>query len=379
MRPGLASPIAFLAPRQKAVKHSSTIYAFWRMAGGYWQRRDAQLLSLALAVLVVCQIIVAVLLNIWCKDFFNALDIRSQRCLDLIPMLLMIVAVNTLLPSMHLGVKRRLVFGWREWLTKDILRHWMSEEHHHHKLNHAVPHLDTSTSNPDARIAVDIANATECAVELVNSFFYNALQLVSFLVILWGLSRTFILPWGITFTGSLVVIAFVYAIFGNIIAFKLAKKLAHVTEDRLGREADFRSQLGHASRTSHIIASKCGELQMRERLSVFFREIAWAWLAQTRRLFALSVFTAPYTALAALLPILVGVPSVLGGTLMLGGLLQAGDAFKNATGALSCPVDNAGRIGEWSASASRILKFHEAMKAVEAADCKPQRLASKKA
>jgi putative ATP-binding cassette transporter len=63
------------------------------------------------------------------------------------------------------------------------------------------------------------------------------------------------------------------------------------------------------------------------------------------------------------LPILVGTPRFLEGTLSLGRLMQSGQAFQQVTAALSWPVDNLALIAGWRASVERVLMLDEAVRA----------------
>jgi len=64
------------------------------------------------------------------------------------------------------------------------------------------------------------------------------------------------------------------------------------------------------------------------------------------------------------LPILVGTPRFLEGSLTLGRLMQSAQAFQQVTAALSWPVDNLARIAEWRASVERVLALDEAVQIV---------------
>jgi putative ATP-binding cassette transporter len=64
------------------------------------------------------------------------------------------------------------------------------------------------------------------------------------------------------------------------------------------------------------------------------------------------------------LPILVGTPRFLDGTLSLGRLMQSGQAFQQVTAALSWPVDNLALIAGWRASVERVLMLDEAIRIV---------------
>ena len=164
------------------------IRQFWSVAGGYWwseHRWTARLLTLLLVVLTAAQIGIPVAINLWILDLFNALESRAMEQLSfLLVFLLLVVLANVTIVNLHLRVKRRLQIGWREWLTEKISNEWMVA---------GRPYLLTFVAgahdNPDGRIAEDVHNATEYAIDLSHSLLYDLLLLISFTRILWSLSE----------------------------------------------------------------------------------------------------------------------------------------------------------------------------------------------
>lgn len=335
---------------------------FVRISGPYWtgrQRWRPRLMAVTLALLVVAQVALVIRLNIWTADLFDALERRSTgRAMDQIGIFLLIMFGTMATNAAHLVVRRWLQFDWRRWLTARVIRDWMEDARHYQ-----ADRIPGDHANPDGRIAEDIRIATEVAIDLASTLFYCILLLIAFVGILWSLSGWIHLA-GLDVPGHLVVLAFAYAGIGAVVAFLLGRPLVRATDRRQTREAEFRFSLVRAYESGESIAVARGEPLERERLRTAFETIAQSWRDQSLGLARLLTFSSGYVVLASVLPILVGVPRFLEGTLSLGRLVQSGQAFQQVTAALSWPVDNLALIAGWRASVERILMLDEAVRIV---------------
>ncbi|GGJ06368.1 ABC transporter ATP-binding protein/permease [Neoroseomonas lacus] len=335
---------------------------FARIAGPYWTGRGRwrpRLLTTMLALLVVAQVALAIRLNIWSADLFDALERRStDRAMTQIGIFGLIVLGTMATNTAHLVVRRHLQFDWRRWLTTRVIGDWMEDARHYQ-----ADLIPGDHANPDGRIAEDVRIATEVAIELASTLFYCILLLITFVGILWSLSG-WISVAGLDVPGHLVVLAFVYAGTGAVVAFLLGRPLVRATDTRQTKEADFRFSLVRAHESGEPIAVARGEPLERERLETVFETIARSWYDQSIGLARLLAFSSGYVALAGVFPILVGTPRFLDGSLSLGRLIQSGQAFQQVTAALSWPVDNLALIAGWRASVERVLMLDEAVRIV---------------
>jgi putative ATP-binding cassette transporter len=340
---------------------------FIRLAASYWrseQRWRARGLTAALIVLTIGQVSLAIWTNLWSAALFNALEQRSMtRFLGQIGIFAIIVAATMAVTTTHLWVKRRLQLDWRRWLTRRLVNDWMAEGHHYQ-----IAFIPGEHDNPDARIAEDVRNTTEVAVELAHSLFYCALMLASFVRILWSLSGPLQIAIGsVTFSipGYMVWIALIYAAAGSTLAFSLGRPLVRATDQRQTMEANFRFGLVHGRESSEAIALARGEPDERRRFSDLFRNIEAAWDRQTIGFARLLLFSSGYGALTAIFPVLIAAPRYIAGAITLGGLMQTAQAFQQLASALSWPVDNLPKGGEWRASVERVLALHDALRRVK--------------
>jgi putative ATP-binding cassette transporter len=335
---------------------------FARLAAPYWTEKGRwkpRLLTALLAVLGCCQIGLVLRLNIWSADLFDALERRSTENAMAQIGIFAAILLGTMAANMgHLVVRRHLQLDWRRWLTGRVVGQWMEDARHFQ-----AGLIPGDHANPDGRIAEDIRVVTEAAVDLASSLFYCLLLLVTFVGILWSLSG-WITVAGVAVPGHLVLLAFLYAGVGAVVAFVLGRPLVRATDMRQTREANFRYDLVRARESAEPIALARAEPAERSRLTAAFETIALAWKDQSVGLARLVAFSSGYVALAGVFPILVGTPRFLEGALTLGRLVQSGQAFQQVTAALSWPVDNLPRIAEWRASVERVLALEDAVQVV---------------
>ncbi|MGK7867468.1 ABC transporter ATP-binding protein/permease [Falsiroseomonas sp. E2-1-a20] len=335
---------------------------FARLATPYWTEKGRwrpRLLTGLLGLLVVCQIGLVLRLNVWSADLFDALERRSTEHAMAQIGIFVLILCGTMAANMgHLAVRRHLQLDWRRWLTGRVIGRWMEDSRHFQ-----AGLIPGDHANPDGRIAEDIRVMTEAAVDLASTLFYCVLLLVTFVGILWSASG-WITVAGIAVPGHLVLLAFLYAGLGAVVAFVLGRPLVRTTDVRQTKEANFRYDLVRARESAEPIALARAEHAERARLTTGFETIALAWKDQSVGLARLIAFSSGYVALAAVFPILVGTPRFLEGTLTLGRLMQSAQAFQQVTAALSWPVDNLPRIAEWRASVERVLALEEAVQVV---------------
>ncbi len=347
---------------------------FWQLAGPYWRsprKRRARVLTVLVVTLTVVQVALAIALNFWNEQFFNALERKQlDRFLLLIAVFLVIVAANVLTMGLHLHYKRRLQIDWRDWLTAETLDRWMAEGR-----TYQLGQLPGAHDNPDARIAEDARIATEYAVDLAHSALYANLLLISFVVVLWRLSGTVTVQlgsWALDIPGHMVLIAFVYSILGIWFALWLGRPLMAAADRRQSAEAGFRFGLVHALENAVAIALAKGERDERRRFADLFANAIAAWRRQTVALRNLYLYTVSWPMLSQIFPILIAAPRYIAGSITLGTLMQSAQAFQQVTAALSWPIDNLAKAAEWRASVERVQGLRAGLSRLEHKVDEPQ-------
>jgi putative ATP-binding cassette transporter len=346
----------------------SSLRAFAAIACGYWTapgyRLVAWSLTAGMLVFGAINVGIALWLNIWNRDFFNALDKRDTTVLvEQLYILAAIVVSAGVSVAIHLHIRRRLQINWRTWLTQVTTRRWL-----HAGRQYQLGLLADECDNPDGRIAEDIRVSTELAVELAQSILQCVLQLFTFLSVLWVLSGSLPIKIGaieFSLPGYMVWAAVLYALFGSILTYALGRGLIEAGNVRQGREADVRSVLIRARENAEGIALMRGEADERTRLQGAMGELSSAWHAQTRGQGSLALLTSSLAYLAPVVPLVVALPRYLTGDLQLGGLMQTAQAFSNVQWALSWLIDNFPRFADWRASTDRVVHLHSTLHDLE--------------
>jgi putative ATP-binding cassette transporter len=346
---------------------------FFHLAGPFWQSENKSTirgLSLGLIALTAIQIVIAVVITEWSANLFDALEQRSMsRFFTQIGLIVLIFLANIAVTAAHLVIKRRLQLSWREWLTNRLIGNWMRDGRHY-----LVTHIKGQHDNPDGRIAEDIRISTEYAIDLLHTFLFCSLLLISFSQLLWRLSGTVTLDLGlfsIPIEGHLVYLAFIYAASASILGWWIGRPLTTATDKRQTVEANFRFALVKARENALAIALIKGENHEAPHFMGLFANIVGAWNEQTSAWSRIIMFSSGYSVLSMAFPILVSAPRYILGTITLGTLMQSAQAFQQLVSSLSWPVDNMGKVAEWRASVERVLGLSKALEQLEREIAKP--------
>lgn len=331
---------------------------FIKLAGPYWHSKNKLIIwteTILLVALTVMQISMAVYITKWNGALFDAIEQRSISGINTqIAVLLLIFAANIAITTSHLVVKRRLIIGWRTWLTETVITQWMHKGRHF-QLSFLS---ENNHDNPDGRIAEDIRIAIEDAIGLCHSLFYCLLMLISFTKILWDISGKVVFDFGfisIPVTGYLVWVSITYSICASILGWWMGKPMTQATHARQTQEANFRHDLIDIQANSQAIALIRGEAKEQERLFDSFRVIIATYTQQTNAWKQIQIFSSGYSVTSMALPVLVASPRYIFGAISLGMLIQSVQAFQHMVSALSWPVDNMALIAQWRTSVERVL------------------------
>ena len=353
------------APRDPEPKEAG--HGFWlrflRLAGPYFNSEErwiARSLLVGVIALTLLQIAIAVRLNVWNRDFFNALDKRDWN--------LFVAQMGTF--AMLLGaamgiavyqayVKQLLQVRWRRWLNDELVGRWLAENRYY-QLNFIASGVD----NPDQRIAENTRHAIEMTVEFLLGLLNAALTLVSFTGILWALSGTLELTiWGLALhiPGYMVFAALIYAGIGSGLTYIVGRPIVAANFRQNATEADYRFALVRVRENSEAIALIHGEADEAKGLSSYFGEVIASSVGLMRSQRRLMWLTSFYTSVGWVYPTLVASPRFFSGAIALGGLMQITAAFGQVQTALNWFVDNFPRLAEWRSHVERLLEFDDAL------------------
>ena len=178
------------------------LYNYLSFAARFWKgsaRRKAWLLTSGMATFIFLNLIVQVGINRWNAYFFNALEKKdvataSKATLLFIGLTLMAAGVAVGMVQFRL----RLQVAWRQWLTGELLSHWLAEQRFY-RLSIAAPEIDA----PEFRMAEDARIATEPVVDFVIGITNATLLAVTFLGVLWSVGGSITIA-GYTMPGYMV-------------------------------------------------------------------------------------------------------------------------------------------------------------------------------
>lgn len=353
----------------------------WALARPYWSSEDRWRGRALLAVVVALNLALVgmtVLLTYWQRAFYNALEAKDwdgfvallftwhrTEAEGWLPGFSIVAALYILIAVYQLYLRQALQIRWRRWLTEIYLGQWLEG-----RAYYRMALTDPMTDNPDQRIAEDARMFVDDTLALGLGLMNSVVTLGSFVVVLWSLSGPLSVL-GVEIPGYMVWVALIYALLGTWLAHLIGRPLVALNFTQQKVEADFRYALVRFRENVEGIALYGGEADEKRGLTQRFRALMenwWAIMTATKRL---TFFTAGYTQVAIIFPIVVAAPAYFAGRIQLGGLIQTSSAFGQVQGALSWFVDNYARLTEWRATVERLTGFARAVEAARTAKAGP--------
>ncbi|AZE71113.1 Efflux ABC transporter, permease/ATP-binding protein [Pseudomonas synxantha] len=330
----------------------------WAMITPYWRSEEkgrAWLLLVAVIGLSLFSVAISVWINHWYKDFYNALEKKDTAAFwQLIGYFGGIAAVAILGAVYRLYLTQMLTIRWRAWLTEQHFTRWLA-----HK-NYYQLEQGGYTDNPDQRISEDLNNFTSSTLSLGLGLLRNVVSLVSFSIILWGVSGS-IEVFGITIPGYMFWCALLYAAVGSWLTHLIGRRLIGLSNQQQRFEADLRFSMVRVRENAESIALYNGEPNERQRLSTRFGKVwhnFWDIMKVSKRL---TFFTAGYSQIAIIFPFIVAAPRYFAGKIELGELMQINSAFGNVQDNFSWFINAYSELATWRATSDRLLSFQQAM------------------
>ncbi|CRM23789.1 MULTISPECIES: ABC transporter ATP-binding protein/permease [Pseudomonas] len=330
----------------------------WAMITPYWRSEEkgrAWLLLAAVIALSLFSVAISVWINHWYKDFYNALEKKDTAAFwHLIVYFGGIAAVAILGAVYRLYLTQMLTIRWRAWLTEQHFARWLA-----HK-NYYQLEQGGYTDNPDQRISEDLNTFTSSTLSLGLGLLRNVVSLVSFSIILWGVSGS-IEVFGITIPGYMFWCALLYAAVGSWLTHLIGRRLIGLSNQQQRFEADLRFSMVRVRENAESIALYNGEPNEKQRLSTRFGKVwhnFWDIMKVSKRL---TFFTAGYSQIAIIFPFIVAAPRYFTGKIELGELMQINSAFGNVQENFSWFINAYSELASWRATSDRLLSFQQAM------------------
>lgn len=344
----------------------SILKQFAVIARPYWFSRASTITWLILIATVTLSLLlvqVMVKLNLWNKQFFDALaalngPVVYQLLMEFIGLVAIIVVMKVYAKWLQQWVEIR----WRTWLTERFVTRWLGGRNFYHLT------LTEEPDNPDQRIAEDIKLLTTDTLELFLGLIKSIATLTAFSVILWNLSSDFLLPLfdDVKISGYLLWLAVIYSILGAGVTHFFGRKLHSLFYQQQKREAHFRARLLRCRDSAEQIALMNGQMREKEQLDARFSDITTNWKALMGREKKLGMVVNTYHQIAAMVPYFAAIPALMAKAITVGGLFQVRMAFMKVYSSLSWFIFRYDDLTRWSATVVRLAQFIDAMDECEA-------------
>lgn len=347
---------------------SSLLADVWRLSIPYFRGEDrwrGGALLVAVIALEVGWVYVIVLINQWNAVFYDAIQQKDYPAfVHQLWIFAFYAAVAIAVAVYQLYLRQWLQIRWRTWMTEKYLTAWLADETHYR-----MRLKGDQADNPDQRIAQDINSYISQTLGLFLGLLNAVMTLVSFIVILWGLSGDFSFnlfggSWNIP--GYLVWAAFAYAAAGTLIAHLIGRVLVKLKFDQQRYEADYRVDLVRVRENGEQIALMQGGPVERARLLSRFGHVVhnyWGIMIAQKRL---TWFTAGYGQLSVIFPFVVVAPAYFTGAIQLGQLMQTASAFGQVQGAFSFFISSYTELAEWKSVVDRLVGFERSVQETQA-------------
>jgi putative ATP-binding cassette transporter len=340
------------------------------------ERRIAVAMIVFLVVINQAEVAITVRLSFFNRDWFNALQNRDaavfwqQLLFVFTPWAFVLVAMQVV----EFFVQAMLVIRWRRWLTDHFVSRWLTNHTHYH-----ISLVGTQADNPDQRIAEDVyrfinggSDGTNRAYGLYDFsilLISTITTLVSFSIVLWGLSENFTVPGtAIKIPGFLFWVALIYAASGTLITHLLGRSLIKLYFERQHMEADFRFSLARLREYTEQVALLNGEAAEQEVVGRRFGALIANYITLVYRRMKVTAFTQTFGQISPIIPFVFTAPFYFAGTIQLGVMTQTAGAFSRVAEALTFFVDYYTYLAGFKSVVDRLTSFDAAIDDAQALD-----------
>lgn len=331
----------------------------WLLAVPYFKSEEkwsayafvAVILGMSLSIVYVNK-----LLNEWYGRLFSAFQAYDHDAIiNELTYYVVIILIALAVVVVQYVIRQRFLIRWRSWLTRKYLTDWLDS-----RAYWGLQVTGDATDNPDQRIADDLDRFVNSTFNLTIDFIRNAVTLVVFFNVLWGLSGIITLDlWGepIQLHGYLVWAALAYSLIGTVITHLLGRRLARLNFQQQKVEADFRFSLIRVRENAEAIALYRGEGSEHASLFGRFRAVVANFLAIVGTQKLVVGFTAVFSYVSNIIPYLLALPRYMSKAIDLGGMQQTASAFGQVQDAMSWFISYYTSLADWVATTERLTSF----------------------
>jgi vitamin B12/bleomycin/antimicrobial peptide transport system ATP-binding/permease protein len=357
----MRSKVSIAGSRHLPGTKQNTLKTAWSLTKPYWtseEKWSAWALLLGVIALNLGAVYITVLINEWNNAYYNALqELNVQKFFQQLGLFCVLAAIFIIISVYSLYFSQMLQVRWRRWLTRRFLGAWLSDRAYYRM------QFAQKTDNPDQRISEDLDQFTSYVLRLSVGLLTSAVTLISFIVILWGLSGPAAVPlgsWGtLHIPGYLVWAALVYAGIGTWLTIKIGRPLVALNFAQQRFEADFRFSLMRVRENAESVAFYEGESAELGIFNKRFKHVFANFWEIMKRQKRLTWFTAGYSQAAIIFPVVAAAPRFFAREILLGGLMQVVNAFSSVQSSLSFIITSYTDIATWQAITNRLSGFQD--------------------
>src|SRR5579871_886071 len=319
------------------------------------------------------QVALSLRLNFFQRDFGNAIQVadethRAEFWFQLIWVFLPLAVIIIFSGLIEFFIASNFVLQWRRWMTAAFTSRWLTRSMHY-KLALKADNAD----NPDQRISQDIGgfiNGTGTGIASGNAGIYNytiqaistATSLVSFSIILWGISASFDMPiFGIVIPGFLFWVAVIYAALATGVTHLIGRSLSSLYFKQQMVEANLRFDLARVREYSEQIALLKGEEREIDRAGRVFNDVFRTIRRIIRVRTWLIAFNQFYSQISVIIPYVVVAPFYFAKVVDFGRFSQSADAFGAVNGSMNFFVDRYIGLADFRATIERLTSFEDSL------------------
>jgi vitamin B12/bleomycin/antimicrobial peptide transport system ATP-binding/permease protein len=338
-----------------------------RMRRTFWGARERNrllLLGASLVAVLAATAYTQIRLNAWNKPFYDSLTrkdwdqfVHQLGVFAILAVILLVLNVA----QMWLNLSSKVLL--RQGLVHELLNEWLKPLR-----AFRLSRSGWMGVNPDQRLHADAQHLTDLITDLGMGLLQSTLLLLSFIGVLWVLSRNMVLSLGghhYQVPGYMVWWALLYAGTASLLSWRVGRPLVTLDAERYAREADLRFALVRANEEIEGITIFGGEAGEKAHLNAVFDTV----LQISRRIVTattrLTWITAGYGWFTIVAPILVAAPSYMTGGMTFGELMVVVGAFNQVQSSLRWFVDNFSSIADWRATLLRVGSFRTAILAMD--------------
>lgn len=325
---------------------------FGQSALEFWcgsSSRVIWVLAVVLFVVVLLDLAVSYRLNVWTRDFFDALERKDgsairQQALLFIPLAAAAVVLATLAVWGRMSAQRK----WREWLTAHLVEYWLANNRYRR-----LDRVADAPQHPEYRIAEDARVATDAPVDFAVGLVKALLTAIIFIGVLWSVGGDLVVEGfdqTVTFPGYLVIGVVVYALGTTVGMLVVGRRLVEVIENRNHAEAEFRRAASRLRENALLD----GDAERRGVLRAALASLIARWQDLCGQLMRTTVISHGNSLVAPVVALFLCAPKYLAGTMSLGEVTQAAAAFVAVQAAFNWLVDNYPRLADWTSAVNRV-------------------------